>query len=533
MMIDASSGSTGALPKNEQAARSEPADPQSGGPPGGKRIRRGGGEGSRAPKTEPSKGDAKRNFFILLGLALFAIVYFSPTPPDAVDPMGESFGLSREGRLALGLFLLAATWWVTEVVPIGVTAITIGVVQSLFLIRPARDAFTDFMDPSVWFIIGSLMIGMVFTKTGLTRRAAYKMLALVGERTSMIYLGCFVMTSGLTLIMAHTAVAATIYPLLVAVYALYTDESGPTKFGKGLFMGMAFVAGAGSIITLLGAARGAVALGFFAETTGRSIGFFELTWYMFPVGFLMTFLLWGYFMIIFPPEKKTIPGLRERVARLNASLGPVKREEVLALIVVFGAIAVLSLRSFVPALGAVDKSALILMPTILLFLFKVLSLDDLEATSWNIVFLFGGAMSIGLCLWQTGAASWLAVHWLTLFEGAHWLLFVLGMAAFVLVMTNLIMNVAAIAITMPVALVMAPYLGVAPEVILFASLVTAGMPFLLLVGAAPNAIAYASGQFTTKEFLTAGIPASILLMVVLAVFVWFIWPVMGMPVVLT
>jgi sodium-dependent dicarboxylate transporter 2/3/5 len=83
---------------------------------------------------------------------------------------------------------------------------------------------------------------------------------------------------------------------------------------------------------------------------------------------------------------------------------------------------------------------------------------------------------------------------------------------------------------MPVALVIAPYVGVAPEVVLFASLVTAGMPFLLLVGAAPNAIAYASNQFTTGEFFKAGIPASILLMVVLAIFVWLIWPMMGMPI---
>ena len=529
MTIDASSGSTGASTEIErsQAAESTQGSHQR---TGGKGIKRGKKEETSGKGPKGEGGEGTRNFCIFLGLALFGIVYFMPTPPDAVSPLGETFTLSREGQLAMGLFFLAATWWVTEVVPIGITAITIGVVQALFLIRPARDAFTDFMDPSVWFIIGSLMIGMVFTKTGLTRRLAYKMLGLVGERTSMIYLGCFVMTSALTLIMAHTAVAATIYPLLVAVYALYTDESGPTKFGKGLFMGMAYVAGAGSIITLLGAARGAVAIGFYAETVGRTIGFFELTWYMWPVGLLMTFILWGYFMVVYPPEKKTIPGLRERVARLNDSMGPVTRNEILALLFVFGAIAMLSLRSFIPALAGVDKSALILLPTILLFLFKVLSLDDLEGTSWNIVFLFGGAMSIGLCLWQTGAASWLAVHWLTLFEGGHWLLFVIGMSAFVMVMTNFIMNVAAIAITMPVALVMAPYLGVAPEVILFAALVVAGMPFLLLVGAAPNAIAYASNQFSTKEFLLVGIPASVILLVVLTGFVWFIWPLMGMPV---
>ena len=99
-------------------------------------------------------------------------------------------------------------------------------------------------------------------------------------------------------------------------------------------------------------------------------------------------------------------------------------------------------------------------------------------------------------------------------------------------MTNLIMNVAAIAISLPVALVIAPYLGVAPEVVMFGSLATAGMPFLLLVGAAPNAIAYESRQFSAGEFFKAGIPASILLMAVLGLFIWLIWPLMGMPVLL-
>jgi sodium-dependent dicarboxylate transporter 2/3/5 len=95
------------------------------------------------------------------------------------------------------------------------------------------------------------------------------------------------------------------------------------------------------------------------------------------------------------------------------------------------------------------------------------------------------------------------------------------------------MNVAAIAISVPVALVLAPYLNVAPEVIVFAALVTAGMPFLLLVGAAPNAIAYNSRQFTSGEFFAYGIPASILLMAAVALAVLVIWPLLGMPITLT
>jgi sodium-dependent dicarboxylate transporter 2/3/5 len=142
-------------------------------------------------------------------------------------------------------------------------------------------------------------------------------------------------------------------------------------------------------------------------------------------------------------------------------------------------------------------------------------------------------MSIGLCLYETEAARWLAVHWLTMFQQAHWLAFVLGIAFFVMVMTNFIMNVAAIAISLPVGLVMAPYLGVSPEVILFASLVVAGMPFVLLVGAAPNAIAYGSRQFTSGEFFRFGAAASLILMVVVTTAVLVIWPLMGMPVAAT
>jgi sodium-dependent dicarboxylate transporter 2/3/5 len=330
--------------------------------------------------------------------------------------------------------------------------------------------------------------------------------------------------------MAHTAVAATIFPLLVAIYALYGEGDKQTKFGKGLFMGMAYVAGAGSIVTLLGAARAAVAIGFYNEIVGKEISFFGLSYYMFPVGWIMVFLLWGFFMVFFKPEKRVIPGLRERAKNLNAQLGPLSSKEILAGLIVFAMIAAMSLRSFIPALQPIDKSAIILISTVLFFVLRILDINDLESIPWNIILLFGGAMSIGFCLWQTGAAEWLAINWLAMFKEAHWFIFVMGITFFVLIMTNFIMNVAAIAISLPVALVIAPYLGVSPEVIVFASLVAAGMPFLLLVGAAPNAIAYESKQFSSGEFFGFGIPASVILMVVVAFAVYILWPLMGMPI---
>ena len=466
----------------------------------------------------------------LLGLALFAGFYLAPPLPDAMDPAGDVITLSHEGKAALGLFLLAGIWWVFEVLPAGVTGLTIAVVQALWFIREPRQAMTDFMDPSVFFIFGSLLIGAAFSSTGLTKRMAFFMLKDIPERTPIIYLGVFSMTATMTLFMAHTAVAAAVFPLLLVVHQLYEPSGRPTRFGKGLFIGMAWTAGAGSIITLLGAARGAVAIGFFKQLTGQEISFFEITEFMLPLGVTMVLLLWGYVCLVFKPERTELPGLRDKASPLYKALGPVSPKEIATLIIVASLILVLSLRSFVPALEPFHKSAIILVAAILFFVTGILRTKDLEAVPWNIILLFGGAMSIGFCLWQTGAAQWLAIGWLRQLSGAPWLVFILGVAILISVMTNFIMNVAAIAITLPVSLVMAPYIGVEPEVVMFVALATAGMPFMLLVGAAPNAIAYESNQFSTKEFFIAGIPASVMLIAVLMLFVWKIWPWMGMPV---
>ena len=476
------------------------------------------------------KQEIRRWLFLLLGIGLFLLTFYSPPWPDAIDPAGKHFILTREGKGALGVFLLAGTWWVFEVLPIGITSLAIGVFQTIFFIRPAKEVFGNFMDPSVLFIFGSIVIGQVFTKTGLTRRMAYTMLSVVGEKTSMIYLGCFTVTVFLTHFMAHTAVAATIYPLLVAVHTLYEGDTSQTRFGKGLFIGMAYVAGAGSIITLLGAARGAVAIGFFRDIAGKSISFFEYSYYLFPLGWLMMFLIWGLMMILCKPEKRTIPGLKQRARQLRIDMGAPSRNEVLAGAIIISCVVVLALQSFFPPLAKLNKSAVLIITTLLFYVLKILDIRDLEEIPWNIILLFSGAMSMGLCLWETEAAKWLAVNWLAMFKKANWFIFVMSIGFFVMIMTNFIMNVAAIAISLPVALVIAPYLGVAPEVIFYASLVTAGMPFMLLIGAAPNAIAYDSKQFTTGEFFIYGVYASIILMVILAFAIYFLWPLMGMPV---
>ncbi len=466
---------------------------------------------------------------IALGLGLFALIYFAPHPPDAIDPHGQRFVLGREGQAALALFALATLWWAFEVVPLGVTGCAVGVLQVTLFIRPPKAAMGDFLDPAVWFVVGSLAVGMAFARTGLTQRLAYRMLGLFGERTPFIYLGAFATTALLALFMAHTAVAAAVFPLLMAIYPVYDEGRQPTRFGKGLFIGMAMTSGAASIVTLLGSARAAVAVGFFEQMAGRDVSFFELTYYLLPLGWTLVLVLWLLMLALFPPEKQSIAGLRERLRIVHRKLGPMSGREIVTVVIVGLMLLALSLGSFAPA-AAPHKSGVIIAATVALFFTGVLKIDDLEAIPWNIVLLFGGATSMGLCLWQTGAAHWLAVHGLAVWAHAHWLVFVLGLSLLVLALTNFIINVAVLAILLPVALVSAPYLGLAPDVVFYATLSTAGLPLLLLIGAAPNAMAYESRQFKPAEFLRAGIAASVLVMAALALFVLEIWPLMGMAI---
>jgi sodium-dependent dicarboxylate transporter 2/3/5 len=250
--------------------------------------------------------------------------------------------------------------------------------------------------------------------------------------------------------MTHTAVAATMFPILLAIYALYGEGERQSNFGKALFIGMAYAAGAGSIITFLGAACGPAAAGMYKEFTGQEIGFFELTSYMFLIGWLMVFAIWFYLITFLKPEKDAIPGLKHTVKRLADGLGPMTAQEKTVLGIVLGVVLLMSLKGVVPFLQPIDRAALMLLSTLLFFIFGILGVKNLEEIPWNIILLFSGAMSIGFCLWQ--------------------------------------------------------------------------------IGAAPNAIAYDSRQFSTGEFFRHGVPMSLLLLVVLALAVTVLWPLLGMPV---
>ncbi|MCG6551784.1 MAG: anion permease [Candidatus Magnetominusculus sp. LBB02] len=475
-----------------------------------------------------ARTDYKRAAYIILGMAAFFVVYYMPGLPDMVDPAGVRFPLTREGKGALAVFLLASIWWFFEALPAGITALIMGSLQALFSIRDAKRVFNDYMDPAVVFIFASILMGMVFAGTGLTRRAAYKILSIIGENTLMIYGGTFFVMAFLSHFMSNTSSAAAIFPLIWAIYSFYRREDVPTRFGKGLFMGMAFSAGAGSIFTLFSAPRAVLSIAIFKEVVQRDISFACYSKYMFVIGWVTILSIWIFMAVFFRPNRKSLSGLSNKFKELYAELGPLSQKEVLTIFILAVIIILLLLCSLIPTLERLDKAALLMICPALIFIFKLMEIKHLEDVPWNIILFFGGAISIGYCLWDTGASAWIAAGCAAMAVKLHWFTFVMLLGVVAFICSNVLTNAAAVALIMPVGLLMSKYFGVTPEAVFFTISVSSAMPFLLIRSSAANAIAFESKQFTAREFFVKGAVLSVVLLFILAAAVWFIWPALGM-----
>ena len=429
------------------------------------------------------KIDWTRLIALFTGVGLFLVIYYSPPWPDAVDPVGKHFVLSTQGKGAVAVFSVGGN----------MVGFRSGADRGYepghrrhagpLHDSSGKGSLQRFHGPC-----GALHLRLPGDRSGIQQDGPYKAYGVqdarsCGREDHHHLPRCFPLDSPShahhgTHGSGRDGVSVAPGHLRPVRRGRQTDEIRE----RASSWEWPTCAEREALLLCSASARGIVALGFFKEMAGSEVSFFQLTYYMAPLGWMMVFLLWVYFCIVMKPEKPVIEGLRERVSELSKDLGPITRNEIISLAIVGAAIVIMSLQVMIPPLRALDKSAIFLVSTILFFVLRILDIDDLELIPWNIVLLFAGAMSIGYCLWQTGAAEWMAINWLALFQNAHWLVFVLGVAFFVLIMTNFIMNVAAIAISLPVALVTAKYLSVAPDVVMFASLATAGMPFVLLGG---------------------------------------------------
>ena len=285
-------------------------------------------------------------------------------------------GLTLEANAILASTVWMAIWWITEAIPISVTALLPIILFPLSGGLELSETTASFGHKYVFLYLGGFIIAIAMQKWNLHKRIALNIISFIGTDVVKIILGFMVATAFLSMWISNTATAVMMLPIAMAIVDQLKDnpntiENENKVFGKALMLGIAFSASIGGISTLIGTPPNLVLAGVVEETFGYEITF--STWFKFgfPISLILLFLCWKYLTgIAFKFEQKSFPGGQKEIRNQLQKLGQITYEEKLvALIFTMTAIAWVTrdflLKLIVPV---IDDTIIVMISALIIFL---------------------------------------------------------------------------------------------------------------------------------------------------------------------
>ena len=449
----------------------------------------------------------------MLAATLLVVVYALPTPSPLLRG-GNVIALTPNGQTCLAIMAFAVTLWVTETLPFAATSLLVVILLPAFGIVDYRSAVrAGFGDPVITFFIGVLILSTAFTCSGLGRRLTYIMLRRVGTRTDRVLLGILTLGTFISMWITDIAVAAMLLPIAVGLLRDAGLRPGESNFGRGLMIATAFGPLIGGIATPAGTAANLVAIAQLGQLAHVDISFWRWMGLGVPASLLMIPFAWWILLWLFPPELERLPMSGESVRQRLRELGPLRPAEIRTLIV-FGTVVALWLTT--PLLQqwsdgriALPVEAVGLAGGVSLFLpgMRVLTWKEAEAgVEWGGVMLIVAGLSLGLAVFETGAARWLA--WVLLGQitvipdALRPFVIVLAVAGLHLLFSS---NTVTASIIIPILVALATDLHLDPWAIVAPAAFTSSLAFVLVSEGPTTIIPYGSGYFSIRDMATAGI----------------------------
>ena len=451
---------------------------------------------------------------IALGLGLF--VFLLPTPDN----------LTPEGHRLLALLTTVVILWVSEAIPIGVTALLAGAGLIMFNIQTPHDAWAPFASPAVMFVLMIIMFGVVLNEVGLAQRLMYHLLKFAGTRVKRL---SFILAVGCTM-MATVFHDATVTVIMVFAFvpvfmAMGLKPHQGHTLPKFFIILIPLAASAGGFGTLLGGGRNPLATEILYVFTEQSpkflepvvIGFMEYMLIQFPICLLTALATWGVLWIIFRPKEKELVGVKLDYP------GPMTTKEK-GVLVVFVATFVLwfmgDLTGWHVSIAAALAIAGFCGPGWISF--RTIC-DKFPWESWIV---FGAGVSLGMAMLTSGAGMFLAESFLPVLDGRHTFVVYYGFGFFGSFLSSLMSNSAAVALMLPITLPMSEMMDMSPMAVALLAPMTTSF-IMLVIGCPPTIIAYSAGYFTQLEFIKVAVPWCLMLLAVCVTSVLFYWPLIG------
>ncbi|MFQ5518519.1 MAG: SLC13 family permease, partial [Mariprofundus sp.] len=277
----------------------------------------------------------------------------------------------------------------------------------------------------------------------------------------------------------------------------------------------------GGVMTLLGGARGPLALGMVQEITGQSFTFMDWTLAAAPLVLLMLLLTTLVLLVITPFEGVNVKCARRCVEQRQLELGNLEPRAWLMGTLLLGTIIAWMFGGHSTSLAAIA-----LISVAAMFALRLVHWDEIEQhVSWSVVLMYGGAIAVGSALSISGAGAWLATHFFP--AGLTGLALIIVLTLATLLLTEGVSNAAAVAILLPIAIPVGIAAGIDPLTIALAVGIIAGFAFMLPMGTPPNAMIYGTGFVQRLAMLRFGGVLSLSALCLFVVIAWTWWPMIG------
>jgi len=468
-----------------------------------------------------------------LGLISGPLLFFIFSNLPNLIPQNEN----ANGVIAVALWMVI--WWITEAVSISVTALLPLVLFPVMNIMPITDVGANYGSPIIFLFFGGFVLALALEKVNLHKRIALNIIKITGTTPNKVVLGFMIATASLSMWISNTASTVVMLPIAMSVIGLLiNDEDGYTKndqnFALSVMLGIAFSANAGGIATVIGTPPNSVMIGLLENEYNIEISF--LKWMTLGLPFSIILLIISYLVLVkwmFPNGQLQFKASKDVINSELRKLGPISGKEKMVL-VIFGITVFLWIfRTLVnkifPGLGLSD-TIISMLAAISLFSVPynirkgdfIIKWNDTQKLAWGILILFGGGLALAKGMSVSGivavVSNAIAASEISILFTASLLILLM------LFMTELMSNVALVAVLAPVVAGIAIGLEIPIVYLLIPVTIASSCAFMLPMATPPNAIVFASGYIKVHQMAKVGIILNLISVLLLILVFQYVIP---------
>jgi sodium-dependent dicarboxylate transporter 2/3/5 len=488
----------------------------------------------------------KNYYGLILGfLVFFALLFLIP---DTSMPVSSK-------RMA-ATALLMAVWWITEAIPIAITALLPIILYPILKLMPTSMVTLNYGHHLIFLFLGGFIIALTIERWKLHKRIALNIINLIGTNQRLIILGFMIATAFLSMWISNTATTMMMVPIGLAVISQISGSIGREKFEKGennfplaLMLAIAYSASIGGIATIIGTPPNVIFVGILKSNFPLAPEISFIQWMLFALPFSLTFLplAWFYLVYIAVPVGKDKSDFKAEIMKEEINtLGIMSKAEKLTLSIFIttgllwllrsdldlGTFKITGWANLLGLQGYVHDSTVAIFMAILTFIIpsgqeeggKIQMLMNwtwARRVPWGILLLFGGGFALANGFQESGLTQWMGEQ-LKAFHFLPLILMILIVSAMATFTTEFASNTAMASTLLPILAGLSLALEINPMILMIPATISCSTAFMLPVATPPNAIVFGSGYIRIKNMVKIGLVMNFLGLLLILAFVYLL-----------